>query len=65
MIPSMPAVTAPASVTNFTPEQARRWDAWQRANAESAHRSDRICQTVAAVLFLALLIATVVAAARR
>ena len=61
MTSGVPAIAAPAT-TEFSPEQARRWDAWQQAAAVSAQRSDRICRTVAAVLLLALLIATALAA---
>jgi hypothetical protein len=64
MTSTTPVVTASPIVTGFSPEQTRRWDAWQQANAVSARRSDRICRAVAAVLFLALLIAVAVAGSR-
>jgi hypothetical protein len=41
----------------FTPEEARRWDAWQRAGALSARRSDRICRLAGTTIFLAIAMA--------
>jgi hypothetical protein len=46
---------------DFTPEQAGRWDAWQRANALSARRGDRISRAIGATISLVLLIAVGVA----
>jgi hypothetical protein len=49
---------------DFSPDQARRWEAWQHANAISARRTDRICGVVASTVAVALLIAVGVAVAR-
>ena len=46
----------------FSPEEARRWDAWQRGSARSARRTDRIVQVVRLLVFAAVLVALSVAA---
>ena len=48
----------------FTPEQTARWDAWQRANAVSARRSDRAARLLGMTLLAATLAMTVVAMLR-
>jgi hypothetical protein len=45
----------------FSPEDACRWDAWQRANARSAQRSDRRCRIVGIVMCTATLVALAIA----
>ena len=46
---------------NFSPDEARRWDTWQAANAVSARRSDRLSRLSGVVLFSAVTIALAVA----
>ncbi len=41
---------------DFTPDESRRWDAWRRANATGAHRTDGIVRGIAIVLFAMMLI---------
>ncbi len=36
----------------FTPEQARRWDEWQRASALSAQRGDRLRRVLGITVFV-------------
>jgi len=45
----------------FSPDEERRWNAWQRANALSARRSDLICRAVSVIMLAATLSALVVA----
>jgi len=45
----------------FSPDEAHRWDAWQRANALSARHSDRICRLLGAALFATTLFALAIA----
>jgi type IV secretory pathway component VirB8 len=47
----------------FTADQTRRWDEWQRANAASARRTDVIFRVVGIVLFAAVALALAVAIA--
>jgi hypothetical protein len=48
-------------MAEFTPDEARRWAAWERANAESARRTDRIVRVVGITMVAATLIALAVA----
>ncbi|HTM04562.1 MAG TPA: hypothetical protein VL173_13720 [Vicinamibacterales bacterium] len=64
MTSTLPVATVSTTPDGFSLEQTHRWEAWQRASAVSARRSDRICRAVAAALFLALLVAAAVTAAR-
>jgi type IV secretory pathway component VirB8 len=45
----------------FSPDEARRWDAWQRANVRSERRRDHLCRVVGAAVFAALLVALAIA----
>jgi hypothetical protein len=45
----------------FSPDEARRWDAWQRANALSARRTDRIRRGVGVIVLAAALVALALA----
>jgi hypothetical protein len=47
-------------LTEFTPEQARRWEEWQQAAAASARRSDRVCRALGTVLLGAAILTLVV-----
>ena len=40
----------------FSPDEARRWDAWQRANAITARRSERFLRDAGIALLSGLLI---------
>lgn len=51
-------------MTNFTPEQAIRWNAWQQANAATTERSELICRVIGVVLFLGALVAAALGALR-
>lgn len=51
-------------MSEFSPDEARRWDAWQRANAISARRSDRFVQYVGVTLLAAAVLAVTLAAWR-
>jgi hypothetical protein len=44
----------------FTLDQARRWDAWQRASALSAQRCDRMCRVCGMGMLAATLIAALI-----
>jgi type IV secretory pathway component VirB8 len=45
----------------FSPDEARRWDAWQQAKAASARRSDRIAHLFGVTMLAATLTAVAVA----
>ena len=45
----------------FSPDETRRWDTWQRANAVRAKRSDRICRMAGVMVFTATLVALAIA----
>ena len=48
-------------MSQFTPEQTVRWEAWQQANAVSARRSDRVARLFGLVLLAGTLAALAVA----
>jgi hypothetical protein len=45
----------------LTPDQVRRWDAWQRANELTFRRTDRMCRIVAFGVLAAILLNFVIA----
>jgi hypothetical protein len=49
----------------FSPDETRRWDAWQRAYAISARRSDLACRAGAIALMTAALVALVIGLLQR
>ena len=46
---------------DFTPEQTLRWDAWQRAYAISAQRTDHVVRLLSLVVLAAMVTAVVIA----
>lgn len=51
-------------VHQFTAEQARRWDAWQQANAVAARHTDRVARLFCAAAMAATLVAIAAAMLR-
>jgi hypothetical protein len=45
----------------FSPDEARRWEVWQHANAVDARRSDRIARFFGVTMLVATLTAVAVA----
>ena len=49
-------------MVGFTAEQARTWDAWRHANAESARRSERVARLAFGVTIAVAALAAIAAA---